>query len=88
MTKEFKENNYMNALLRATILIGDLRRTVPVHEITICGYTIENHARRLYPRCKIVPQPILNPYAASATPTASPGDDYLVLFPLAESSAS
>ena len=54
MTKELMENNYMQALLRATILLGDLRRQIPVREITISGFLVQNHVRKLYPRCKMV----------------------------------
>lgn len=53
MTIEPVENNYMEALLRAALLLGDLHRTVPVHEITISGFMICNHIRKLYPRCRI-----------------------------------
>lgn len=45
-------NNYMEALLRAALLLGDL----PVQEITISGFLIRSHVRKLYPRCKMVAQ--------------------------------
>ena len=54
MAKELMEDNYMHALLRATLLLGDLHRQIPLREITIAGFLIQNHARRLYPGCKMV----------------------------------
>ena len=79
MAKELMEDNYMHALLRAALLLGDLHGRIPVREITIAGFLIQNHARRLYPRCKMVAQ--------AAEETASPissdaGEDYLILYPV------
>ena len=74
MTKELMENNYMQALLRATLLLGDLHRQIPVHEITISGFLVQNHVRKLYPRCKMVAR------AEREEPHSS--DDYLILYPI------
>lgn len=37
-TNEFIENNYMEALLRAALLLGDPRQGARVHGITISAY--------------------------------------------------
>lgn len=80
MTKELMENNYMEALLRAVLLLGDLHRAVPVHEITISGFLIRDHVRKLYPRCRIQAQ--IAPVSASTVLPASPGENYLILYPI------
>lgn len=88
MTKELMENNYMEALLRAAILLGDLHHTVPVHEITISGFVIRNHVRKLYPRCKIIAR-VEHPYYPTETVLPDPpGEDYLILYPIRKSTPS
>ena len=81
-TKELMEGNYMEALLRATLLLGDLHRTVPVREITISGFVIRNHFRKLYPRCRIVAQTEQNVYPASTVIPSPIAEDYLILYPI------
>ena len=82
MMNELMENNYMEALLRAALLLGDLHRTVPVHEITISGFLIRNHARKLYPRCKIVAQMKQQVYPVETVLPEPPGENYLILYPI------
>ena len=82
MTKELMEGNYMEALLRASILLGDPHRTVPVHEITISGFIIRDNIRKLYPRCKIVTQTEQNTYLVSTVISSPPVEDYLILYPI------
>lgn len=85
MTKELTENNYMEALLRAAILLGDLHRTVPVRKITISGFMIRDNVRKLYPRCKIVVQTGQNAYPVSTVISSPPAEDYLILYPIRSS---
>ena len=80
MAKELMEDNYMHALLRATLLLGDLHRQIPVREIMIAEFLIQNHARRLYPRCKMVAQAAEE--AASPISSETVGEDYLILYPV------
>lgn len=82
MTKELMESNYMEALLRASILLGDLHRTVPVREITISVFMIRDNVRKLYPRCKIVAQNEQCVYPVSTVIPAPLAEDYLILYPL------
>ena len=81
-TKEIIEDNYMVALLRAALLLGDLHRSTPVHEITISGFHFQNSIRMLFPRCKIVASINSRPYSADCVIPTSPGEDYLILYPL------
>ena len=71
-TKEIITGNYMEALLRASLLLGDLHRTTPIREITISAFQLQNHVRRLAPRCRIISQDA--PYENAA-------EDYLILYP-------
>ncbi len=84
-TKEIMEGSYMEALLRAALLLDELRRTTPVHEITISGFRICNHVRKLYPQCRIVAMDSRSSDPADATVPPSPGEDYLILYPLRSS---
>ena len=81
-TKELMEGNYMEALLRAAILLGDLHRTVPVREITISGFLIRDNVRKLYPRCKIVAQNEQHSYTVSTAFPSQTAEDYLILYPI------
>jgi hypothetical protein len=81
MTKELIEGSYMEALLRAAILLGDLRRATPVYEITISGFLIQNNVRQLYPRCRIAAQIESQESSAPTVISTSPGEDYLILYP-------
>lgn len=75
----------MEAPLRAALLLGDLHRAVPVHEITISGFMARNHVRKLYPRCRIIAR-IEHPYYPAETVLpAPPGEDYLILYPIRKS---
>ena len=85
MTKELMEGNYMEALLRAALLLGDLHRTVPVHEITISGFMVRNQVRKLYPRCRIVAHTEYPYYHAETFFPDPPGEDYLLLYPIRKS---
>lgn len=81
-TKELMTGNYMEALLRAAILLGDLHRTVPVHEISISGFLIRDNVRKLYPRCKIVAQNEQCTYPVSTVIPSPLAENYLILYPL------
>ena len=80
MATELMEDNYMQALLRAALLLGDLHRQIPVREITIAGFLIRDHARKLYPRCKMVAQ--AEEETASSISSDTAGEDYLILYPV------
>ena len=85
MTKELMAGNYMEALLHAAFLLGDLHRTVPICEITISGFLIRNHVRTLYRRCRIAARTGNPYYPAEAVRPEPPGEAYLILYPIRES---
>lgn len=69
-TKELMEANYMEALLRAALLLGEPGAATPVREIVISGFQMHNHVRRLFPRCRMLAQ------------ADAPGADYHILYPV------
>ena len=70
MSKEWIESNYMEALLRAALVLGDKHCEKPVREVTVAGYKMEGENRTLYPRCKTIAQDV----------DTSSGEDHLILY--------
>lgn len=81
-TKELMEDSYMEALLRAALLLGDLHRAVPVREITVSGFVIRNNVRKLYPRCRMLARSEQNARSVSTAFSSPPAEDYLILYPI------
>lgn len=71
MAKEINEKNYMEALLRAALIMGDLHPQKPIREITIAGCKVGADAKQINPRCKM--------FAQGAD--AADGEDFIILFP-------
>lgn len=84
-TKEIMEGSYMQALLRAALLLGELRRAAPVHEITISGFRICNRVRKLYPQCRIIATDSRSSHPPAVVVPPSLGENYLILYPLRSS---
>lgn len=72
MVKERIEGTYIEALLRAALLLGDKHSAISVREVTVVGYKLDGEERTLYPRCKMAVQ----------DENASTGEDYLILYPM------
>lgn len=70
MAKELFERNYMEALLRATLVLGDKHRKTPVREAAVAGYKMDGDTRILHPRCTMTIQ----------DENAADGEDYLILY--------
>ena len=51
--KEIIVENYMQALLKAALLLGDPERTEAIRRIAVCAYRPDDSARRPLPRCLI-----------------------------------
>ena len=49
--KEIIVENYMQALLKAALLLGDPERTEAIRRIAVCAYRPDDSARRPLPRC-------------------------------------
>ena len=80
-TNELVEKNYMEALLRAALLLGDTHRNVPIRGITIAGFHECNHVRKLYPRCRIHVQAAPQKHPVKGSFTAAKEEYYLLLYP-------
>ena len=81
ITKEIQSGNYMEALLRASLLLGDLHRTVPVQEITIAEFDSSGHSRHLYPKCRIISIDPLKSHQMPLEDYIPMGEKYLILYP-------
>lgn len=53
ITKEIAAANYMEALLRASLILSDLRPSHSISTIVICTFHCVDHQRILQIRCKI-----------------------------------
>ena len=82
ITKEIQSSNYLEALLRASLLLGDLHRAVPVHEITIAAFDSSGHSRHLYPKCRIISHDPLASQQMSPGVYVPMGEKYLILYPV------
>lgn len=74
---EIVVENYMQALLKAALLLGDPHRTEAVHKVTISGFDSIDHTRVLHSRCIILHEPLSDLPEAENAET-----DYLILYPL------
>lgn len=54
MTREIMTKNYMEALLRAALLLGDRHQEAQFREIAISGFRGYGQERQLSPRCRIM----------------------------------
>ena len=64
MSREMTASNFMEALLRAALILGDRRRESPVNEIRILSMETQGPRRQLHARCRITMEPV-----ASAPPS-------------------
>ncbi len=58
MSREMMASNFMEALLRAALIMADRRREQPVNEIRIVACETRGACRQLRPRCRITMEPI------------------------------
>lgn len=56
--REMLASNFMEALLRAALILGDKRQTPPVREICILSMDTNAPNHRLCARCRIFMEPI------------------------------
>lgn len=70
MSKEWIESNYIEALLRAALVIGDKNQEKPVREVIVAGYKMDGENGTIQHRCKMTVQ----------DEDASSGEDHLILY--------
>ena len=73
MPGEVIASNYMEALLRAALILGERGRDPRVNEIRIAAFCMRGATRQLYPKCKIS----MEACARSKAPAAQ----LLILYP-------
>lgn len=81
-TKEILVENYMQALLKASLLLGNPHKHEPIHKVAISGFQYGSYARTLHSQCIIICEPnVTLPELTSASSSATEVD-YLILYPL------
>ena len=79
--KEIFVENYMQALLKAALLLGDPERTEAIRRIAVCGYRPDDSARRPLPRCLIFRE-LAAPFSDSLlSDPAGRTVEYRILYP-------
>ena len=73
MPGEVIASNYMEALLRAALILGERGRDPRVEEIRISSFCMRGAQRQLHPKCKITVEAGIDPSASAAR--------LLILFP-------
>ena len=66
MPGEVIASNYMEALLRAALILGERGRKPRVNEIRISSFCMRGARRQLRPRCKISVEADVEPNAPTA----------------------
>ena len=79
--KEIIVENYMQALLKAALLLGDPERTEAIRRIAVCAYRPDDSARRPLPRCLIFHELALPLSASRACDPADGNVEYRILYP-------
>ena len=74
--------NYMQALLKAALLLGDLRRSEPIHRVVISEFCHSDHLRILRSRCTIICEPKTVPSKIEDDCIPASSSEYLILYPL------
>ena len=79
-TKEIYTDNFAEALLRATLLLGNLHRPYPIRRISIFTFSQDDHSAVRSPQCIISMDPgsAFNPPQCA---DVNPCVDYDILFP-------
>lgn len=58
MFREVSASNFMEALLRAALILGDRRREQPINEIRILSCEMRGSTRQLHAQCRITMEPV------------------------------
>ena len=58
MSREMAVSNFMEALLRAALILGDRSKEPPVKEIRILSFDAHGPGRQLHTRCRIIMEPL------------------------------
>ena len=74
--------NYMQALLKAALLLGDLHHSEPIHRVVISEFCHSDHLRILHSKCTIICEPKTVPPKIESDCIHVSSSEYLILYPL------
>ena len=74
--------NYMQALLKAALLLGDLHHSEPIHRVVISEFCHSDHLRILHSKCTIICEPKTVPPKIESDCLSDSSSEYLILYPL------
>ena len=80
--QEIFVENYMQALLKAALLLGDLHRSEPIHRVVISGFCHSDHLRILHSKCTIICEAKTVPPKIESDCLPASSSEYLILYPL------
>ena len=80
--QEIIVENYMQALLKAALLLGDLHHSEPIHRVVISEFCHSDHLRILRSRCTIICEPKIVPPKIESDCLSGSSSEYLILYPL------
>ena len=80
--QEIIVENYMQALLKAALLLGDLHPSEPIRRIVISGFCHSDHLRILHSTCTIICEPKTVPPKIESDCLSDSSSEYLILYPL------
>ena len=77
--------NYMQTLIKAALLLGDLHPSEPIYKVVISEFCHNDHLRILHSRCAIIcePKTVSSKAESDRIPTSS--SEYPILYPLSSS---
>ena len=82
--QEIIVENYMQALLKAALLLGDLHHSEPIHRVVISGFCYSDRLRILHSRCTIICEPKTVPPKIENNCIPASSSEYLILYPLSD----
>lgn len=79
----FEASNFLEALLRAALILGDLRRATPVREITISSMQKWDSGHRVQTRCRITMEydPVHRCLPGERAANPMEGERVLIVYP-------
>ena len=80
--QEIFVENYMQALLKAALLLGDLHHSEPIHRVVISGFCHSDPLRILHSRCTIICETQTVPPKIESDCIPASSSEYLILYPL------
>ena len=80
--QEIIVENYMHALLKVALLLGDLHHSEPLHRAVISEFCYSDHLRILHSKCTIICESKTVPPKIESDCLSDSSSEYLILYPL------